>query len=127
MQHLAYVSQAHLLQPLEKLVQRHGPHIGPTRRLQEALAFLEAKQDELPYFYPDLFEKCVELWQQILAYPYFREMAARPEPPSTPFRRGVWDRLSRGQALIRDLMEQHRQVHLESQQGTPFPLLPPKK
>ncbi|MDD5642841.1 MAG: hypothetical protein PHX53_14420 [Syntrophales bacterium] len=127
LQHLAYVSQAHLLQPLEKLVQRDGPHLGPTRRLQEALDFLEAKKYELPYFYPDLFEKCLELWNQILAYPYFKEMAARPEPPTTPFRRRVWDRLIRGQNLIRELMAQHRQVHLESQQGTPFPVLPPKK
>lgn len=126
-QHLAYVSQAHLLQPLEKLVQRRGPHIGPTQRLQEALAFLEAKEDELPYFYPDLFEKCVELWHQITAYPYFKEMAAQPEPPATPSRRGVWDRLIRGENLVRELTEQHRQVHLESQRGTPFPLLPPKK
>lgn len=126
-QHLAYVSQAHLLQPLEKLVQRHGPHIGPTKRLQEALAFLEAKKDELPCFYPDLFEKCVELWNQILSYPYFKEMAAQPKPPTTPFRRGVWDRLLKGEKIVQELIEQHHLVHLESQRGTPFPLLPPKK
>jgi hypothetical protein len=126
-QHLAYVSQAHQLQPLEKLVQREGPHIGPTRRLEEALAFLEAKKDELPYFYPDLFDKCVKLWEQILAHPSFREMVTWPEPPATPFRRRVWSMLAQGQGLIKELMEQHQQVHAEALRGTPFPVLYPKK
>lgn len=127
LQHLAYVSQAHLLQPLEKLVQHDGPHLGPTRRLQEALNFLEAKKDQLPYFYPDLFDKCVELWNQILTYPQFKEMVSWVEPPATPFRRRVWDRLRQGQKLIKELMEQHQQVHLEARQGTPFPVLSSKK
>jgi hypothetical protein len=126
-QHLVYVSQAHQLQPLEKLVQREGPQIGPTRRLEEAVAFLEAKKDELPYFYPDLFDKCVKLWEQILAYPYFKEMVTRPEPPATPFRRRVWEMLARGQGLIKELLEQHLQVHAEADMGTPFPVLTPKK
>jgi hypothetical protein len=126
-QHLAYVSQAHQLQPLEKLSQRDGPPIGPTRRLEEALAFLEAKKVELPYFYPDLFDKCVNLWDQILAYPYFKEMLTWPEPPATPFRRRVWDMLIQGQKLMTELMEQHLQIHKEAQRGTPFPVLAPKK
>jgi hypothetical protein len=126
-QHLAYVSQAHQLQPLEKLGQRDGPPIGPTRRLEEALAFLEAKKVELPYFYPDLFDKCVNLWDQILAYPYFKEMLTWPEPPATPFRRRVWDMLIQGQKLMTELMEQHLQIHKEAQRGTPFPVLAPKK
>jgi hypothetical protein len=125
--HLAYVSQAHQLQVLEKLAQRLGPHVGPTRRLEEALAFLEAKKDELPYFYPDLLDKCLKLWQQIVAYPYFKGLAAAPEPPETPFRRRIWERLTRGQKLIRELTEQHRQVHTEAGRGTPFPVLPGKK
>jgi hypothetical protein len=124
---LSYVSQAHQLQTLEKLVQREGTHIGPTRRLKEALAFLEAKEEELPYFYPDLFEKCVELWDQILAYPNFKDLAARTEPPETPFRRRVWEMLLRGQELIRELSEQHRQVHAAADRGTPFPMLTPKQ
>lgn len=126
-QHLAYVSQAHQLQPLEKLGQRDGPPIGPTRRLEEAVAFLEAKKDDLPYFYPDLFDKCVKLWDQILAYPYFKEMVTWPEPPATPFRRRVWEMLTQGQKLIKKLLEQHLQVHTEALRGTPFPMLPPKK
>jgi hypothetical protein len=126
-QHLAYVSQAHQLQPLEKLSQRDGPPIGPTRRLEEALAFLEAKKIELPYFYPDLFDKCVNLWDQILAYPYFKDMLTWPEAPATPFRRRVWDMLMQGQKLMKELMEQHLLIHREAQRGTPFPVLAPKK
>jgi hypothetical protein len=126
-QHLAFVSQAHQLQALEKLAQRDVPQLGPTRRLEEAVAFLEAKKDELPYFYPDLFDKCVKLWDQVLAYPYFKEMAAWPEPPETPFRRRVWEMLTRGQKLIKELMDQHLQVHAEADRGTPFPVLAPKK
>jgi len=127
LQHLVYVTQAHQLHPLEKLVQGEGPHIGPTRRLKEALAFLESKREELPYFYSDLFDKCVKLWEQILAYPYFKELDARTQPPETPFRRRVWEMLARGQGLIRELGEQHRQIHVEADRGTPFPLLIPKK
>ena len=126
-QHLAYVSQAHQLQPLEKLAQRLGPHIGPTRRLEEAVAFLEAKKDELPYFYPDLLDKCLKLWQQIVGYSYFKELAASPEPPQTPFRRRIWEKLIRGQKLIQELQEKSRQVTAEVNRGTPFPVLPGKK
>jgi len=126
-QQLAYVFQAHQLQPLEKLSQKDGPPIGPTRRLEGALAFLESKKDELPYFYPDLFDKCVNLWDQILAYPYFKEMLTWPEAPATPFRRRVWEMLVQGQNLMKELMEQHLQVHTEAQRGTPFPVLAPKK
>lgn len=126
-QHLAYVSQAHQLHPLEKLVQGEGPQVGPTRRLEEALAFLEAKKEELPYFYPDLFNKCVKLWEQILAAPNFKELAARPQPPETPFRRRVWQVLARGQALIQELRDEHRQVHALADRGTPFPVLTPKR
>lgn len=127
LQHLAYVSQAHQLQSLEKLVQRQGPHLGPTRRLTEAVRFLEGKREELPYFYPDLFDKCLKLWEQIMAYPYFKELATWPQPPPTPFRRRVWEMLLQGQNLIQELMEQHQQVHAEVRRGTPFPLLAPKK
>ncbi len=126
-QHLAYVSQAHQLHPLEKLVQREGPHIGPTRRLQKALDFLEGSKEELPYFYPELFEKCVKLWEQVLAYPNFRELAVRPQPPETPFRRRVWQMLRRGQELIEELGDEHRQIHVEASRGTPFPVLIPKR
>jgi hypothetical protein len=126
-QRLSYISQAHQLQTLEKLAQKDRPHLGPTRRLEEALAFLEAKKEELPYFYPDLFDKCANLWEQILAYPYFKELAARPQPPETPFRRRVWQMLARGRELTRELDEQHRQVHAEADRGTPFPVLSPKK
>jgi len=126
-QRLAYVSQAQQLQPLEKLVQREGPHIGPTRRLKEALTFLDAKKDELPYFYPDLFDKCVKLWEQILAYPNFKDLAARTQPPQTPFRRRVWEMLGRGRELIRELRDEHRQIHAEADRGTPFPVLTSKK
>jgi len=50
-----------------------------------------------------------------------------PEPPATPFRRRVWEMLTRGQELIKELMNQHRQVHAEALRGTPFPVLTPKK
>jgi hypothetical protein len=126
-QRLSYVSQAHQLQTLEKLAQKNGPHLGPTRRLEEALAFLEDKKEELPYFYPDLFDKCANLWEQIRAYPYFKGLAARPQPPETPFRRRVWQMLLRGQELTRELGEQHRQVHAAADRGTPFPVLTSKK
>ncbi len=99
----------------------------PSQRLEDAIAFLEAKKEVLPYFYPDLFDKCVKLWDQILAYPYFKEVAAWPDPPETPFRRRVWEMLAQGQNLMKGLLEQHQQVHAEADRGTPFPVLPGKK
>jgi hypothetical protein len=122
-QQLSYVSQAHQLQPLEKLAQRQGAQMPPSRRLEDALHFLEAKKEVLPYFYPDLFDKCVKLWDQILSYPYLKEVAAYEEPPVTSFRRRVWDMLTQGQELIRNLLREHQQIHAEVDKGTPFPLL----
>lgn len=130
LQQMAYLTQAHQLQPLEKLAQsgkgRRGPR--PSQRLAQALAFLQEKRHDLPYFYPDLFEKCLQLWEQLLNYPYFRKMAASETPPENPFHRRVWETLRQGQELLAELQEEHRQVHREARQGTPFPMLaPPKK
>ncbi len=125
LQQMAYLNQAQQLQVLEKLAQldekRRGPT--PTARLAQALAFLEEKQEQLPYFYPDLFAKCVELWEQILAYPYFRKLALGTTPPETSFRRRVWQMLVQGQQLVAELKERHHQVLTQVGRGVPFPLL----
>ena len=91
------------------------------------MAFLEENQEELVYFYPDLFAKCLSLWEQLLNYPYFKKLAAGPVPPENPFRRWVWDTLTRGQQWVRgELKERHGLVEDEVLQGAPFPLLTPK-
>jgi hypothetical protein len=128
LQQVAYLTQAQQLQVLERLAQLEGQARGPApaKRLAQALAFLEEKQRQLPYFYPDLFEKCVELWEQILAYPYFQKVASETAPPESPFRRRVWQMLVRGQLLVAQLKEQHRRVLTEVGRGVPLPLLPPE-
>lgn len=127
LQRVAYLTQAQQLQPLEKLAQQEGGRSpGPSRRLVQALAFLEEKKGELIYFYPDLFDKCLKLWDQILAYPYFRKMAGQTAPPETRYRRRVWEMLGQGQELAARLREQHRRVQTEASRGTPFPLVLPE-
>jgi hypothetical protein len=127
LQQLAYLDQAQQLQPLARWARPgkdQGP--GPSRRLAQAVAFLELKQEELPYFYPDLFAKCLNLWEQLLSYPYFKQVAALSGPPEGKFRRRVWEFLTQGSRLAADLAEQHRRVHAEAERGTPFPLLTPE-
>jgi hypothetical protein len=127
LQQLAYLDQAQQLQPLARWARPgkdQGP--GPSRRLAQAVAFLELKQEELPYFYPDLFAKCLNLWEQLLSYPYFKQVAALSGPPEGKFRRRVWELLTQGSRLAADLAEQHRRVHAEAERGTPFPLLTPE-
>ena len=84
-QRLAYLTQVQQLQPLEKLAQpgKRQPGLGPSRRLALAVAFLEENQNQLPYFYPDLFDKSVHLFSQILHYPYFKKMLAAEGPPDS--------------------------------------------
>jgi hypothetical protein len=126
LQQLAYLDQAQQLQPLARCAnpgKDQGP--GPSRRLAQAVAFLEIKQEELPYFYPDLFAKCLNLWEQLLSYPYFKQVAALSAPPEGKFRRRVWELLTQGRRLAADLAEQHRRVHVAAERGTPFPLLTP--
>jgi hypothetical protein len=127
LQQLAYLDQAHQLQPLARWAHPGKDQApGPSRRLAQAVAFLELKQEELPYFYPDLFAKCLNLWEQLLSYPYFKQVAALSAPPEGKFRRRVWELLSQGRRLAADLAEQHRRVHAEASRGTPFPLLTPE-
>jgi hypothetical protein len=127
-QRLAYLTQVQQLQPLEKLAQpgkrQQGP--GPSHRLAQALDFLEANQEKLPYFYPDLFDKCCHLYSEIMHYPYFKKLLAAESPPASSFRLRVWHMLVRSQELLAELREQHRWISAEAQRGTPFPLLPPE-
>ena len=122
---LTYLTQAQRLQPLEKLAQldekQRAP--SPARRLALAVAFLQAIQDELVYFYPELFTKCLSLWDELLNYPYFKKLAHEPLPPASPFRRQVWETLNRGRALIDELRRQQARVVDEVHRGIPFPLL----
>ena len=61
---LTYLTQAQQLQVLERLAQVDEKHRGsPARRLSSAVAFLEENQGDLAYFYPDLFAKCLSLWE----------------------------------------------------------------
>ncbi len=126
-QHLAYLSQVQQLQPLERLVQpgRHQLGLGPNRRLEQALAFLEEYQHELPYFYPDLFDKACHLFNQITHYPYFKKLLAGESPPESSFRRRVWQMLIRGQELLAQLKKEHCWIKAEIKRGTPFPVAAP--
>jgi hypothetical protein len=126
-QRLAYLNQVQQLQPLEKLAQpgKRQPGLGPSRRLALAVAFLEENQDRLPYLYPDLFQKCCHLLDQIWHYPYFKELLAEESPPGSPFRRRVWDLLVRGEELLAAMKKQHCWVKGEAHRGTPFPLVGP--
>jgi hypothetical protein len=126
-QRLAYLDQVQQLQPLEKLAQpgKRQPGLGPSRRLALAVAFLEENQHQLPYFYPDLFQKCCHLFDQILHYPYFKKLLAKESPPASSFRRRVWQMLMRGEELMADLKKQHSWIKGEAHRGTPFPLIGP--
>ncbi len=121
---IVYLSQAHQLQTLEKLAQKEAgrQRLGPYQRISQAVAFLEGKKDELPYFYDDLFDKCLELWEQLLTYPYFRRLLETPSPPVLPYRRRVWQMMMLGQRLIDTLKELHQQIQAEVGRGKTFPI-----
>lgn len=123
-QRLAYLNQVQQLQPLEKLAQpgKHQKGLGPNRRLAQAVAFLEENQHELPYFYPDLFDKTCHLFSQLANYPYFKKLLAEEGPPASSFRRQVWQILIRGQELIRQMEKEHCWIKAEIKRGTPFPV-----
>jgi hypothetical protein len=127
-QRLAYLTQVQQLQPLEKLAQpgKRQKGLGPSRRLALAVAFLEENQDQLPYFYPDLFDKCCHLFSQILQYPYFRKLLAAEGPPASSFRRRVWQMLVRGQELVAEMKKQHSWINGEVRRGRPFPVVAPE-
>ena len=127
LQRVAYLTQAQQLQPLEKLAQDEGGRSpGPKQRLAQALTFLETQKGGLPYFYPDLFDKCLKLWDQILAYPYFKKLMVQTTPPPTPYRRQVWEMLAQGRKLAAELRKQHLQVQADTSRGIPFPLVLPE-
>jgi hypothetical protein len=84
---------------------------------------LEEKRADLPYFYPDLFDKCLKLYNQILASPPLKKLAAGEVSPETPFQRRLWEMLNRGRELTADLEKQHRRIHAAADRGVPFPLL----
>ncbi|MDI6852140.1 MAG: hypothetical protein QME75_00860 [Deltaproteobacteria bacterium] len=127
LQQMVILNQAHQLQTLEKLNQKLADkrRLGPLPRISRALAFLEEKHDELPYFYPDLFDKFLSLWDQLMDYPYFRRLRSLPAPPSLPYRRRVWQKMILAQRLVNDLKEQHRELQEEVKKGRPFPVLTP--
>ncbi|MGC2433401.1 MAG: hypothetical protein WA433_06440 [Desulfobaccales bacterium] len=123
---LTYLTQAQQLQVLERLAQVDEKHRGsPARRLSQAVAFLEENQGDLAYFYPDLFAKCLSLWEELLNQPYFKKLAG-PKPPENPSRRQVWETLNRGQRLIEELRERYQRVEEGVQHGTPFPVVLPR-
>jgi hypothetical protein len=125
---LVYLTQAQQLHTLEKLVHRdrRRQRLNPLQRLTQALTFLEEKKEDLPYFYPDLFDKCINLWDQLLNFPYLKEVATWAAPPGTPFRDQVWQLLARGQRLVKELRKRHLQVQTEVGRGVPLPLLAPR-
>jgi hypothetical protein len=125
---LAYLTQVQQLQPLERLALpgKRQRGLGPSRRLALALDFLEENQDQLPYFYPDLFDKCCHLFSQILQYPYFRKLLVAEGPPASSFRRRVWQMLVRGQELLAAMEKKHSWIKSEVRQGRPFPMIAPE-
>jgi hypothetical protein len=122
---LTYLNQVQQLQPLEKLAQpgKGQPGLGPSRRLALAVAFLEENRDQLPYFYPDLFQKCAHLFGQLSLSPYFKKLLAKESPPASSFRRRVWQLLMRGEELMAEMKQQHGWIEEEALRGTPFPMV----
>jgi len=127
-QRLAYLSQVQHLQPLEKLGQpgKRQQGMGPNRRLVLALAFLEENQHELPYFYPDLFDKACHIFSQIANYTYFKQLLAGEGPPTSAIRRKVWDMLIRGQEIVDQMKQEHDWIEAEIKRGKPFPVIGPE-
>jgi hypothetical protein len=121
---MAILSQAHQLQTLEKLTQKHADRrrLGPYQRISQAVSFLEDKQLELPYFYPAMFQKFLDLWNKLMDYPYFRHLQKDTSPPALPYRRRVWQLQLLGERLVQELIKQHRQIQVEAGRGVPFPL-----
>jgi hypothetical protein len=124
---MALLTQAHQLQTLEKLTHKHAERrrLGPYQRISQALAFLEGKREELPYFYPAMFKKFLNLWDELMDYPYFRHLQKETSPPDLPYRRRVWQLLLQGGRLIQDLIKQYGQIQEEVSHGVPFPFLLP--
>jgi hypothetical protein len=122
---MAILSQAHQLQTLEKLTQKHADRrrLGPYQRIFMAVSFLENTREELLYFYPDMFRKFLDLWDKLIEYPYFRHLQKGVAPPSLPYRRRVWQLLLLGERLVQELIKQHRQIQEEAKRGVPFPLV----
>ena len=87
------------------------------------MAFLEENRDQLPYFYPDLFQKCSNLFDQILHYPYFKKLLATESPPASSFRQRVWQLLMRGEELMTEMKQQHSWIKGEASRGTPLPMV----
>jgi hypothetical protein len=123
---MTILHQAHQLQTLEKLTHKRTERrrLGPYPRLLQAVTFLEEKREELPYFYPDLFQKCLDLWEKLLDYPYFRRLQQEEAPPTLPYRRRVWQLLVLGQRLIKDVRSQYCLIQEEYNRGVPLPLPP---
>ncbi len=124
---MVHLNQAHQLHALEKVVRKPTGErqLGPLQRVSAAVAFLEEKGGELPYFYPDLFRKCLSLWQELKEYPYFRRLKDLPNPPALPYRHRVWQLLLLGQRLIDDLAKQHEQIQQEVSRGVVLPMVAP--
>ena len=88
---------------------------------------LEERKEELPYYYPALFKKVLDLWEELLDYPYFRRLRRQSDPPTLPYRRRVWQLMLLGERLVQDLAAQHRQIEAESGRGVVLPLILPGK
>ena len=122
---MAILSQAHQLQTLEKLTQKHADRrrLGPYQRISMAVSFLEGYREELLYFYSGMFQKFLDLWEKLMDYPYFRHLQKDASPPALPYRRRVWQLLILGNRLVQELIKQHRQIQEEVSRGVPFPFL----
>jgi hypothetical protein len=126
LRHMAVLTQAHQLQTLEKLTHKQAERrrLGPHQRISQALAFLEEKKEELPYFYPAMFKKFLTLWDELMDYPYFRHLQKETSPPALSYRRRVWQLLLQGAKLIQNLIREHRLILEEASRGVPFPYHP---
>ena len=119
---MAVLTQAHQLQALEKLTQKHAERrrLGPFQRISQAMSFLEGKKEELPYFYPAMFRKFLDLWDKLMDYPYFRHLQKETSPPAQPYRRRVWQLLLLAERLVQDLIKQHQQIQEAAGRGASF-------
>ncbi len=126
---VAYLTQAQQLQALEKLARGDAGHrqLGPFPRMAQAVAFLEERKDELPYYFSPLFQKVLDLWEELLDYPYFRRLRRQSAPPTLPYRRRVWQLMLLGERLVQELASQHRQIEAEAGRGVVLPVVLPEK
>jgi hypothetical protein len=99
---LAYLQQSYQLQHLEKLAKRRPPfdkRLSLVQMLNHAISFLDEYGDDIPHYYDDLYEKCLNILNQLASHPYLKTLSQLENPPTQPYQRTIWQMLARLQHL----------------------------